>query len=160
MELDGLPDVRLEESGVTFKYLVLRFDSDGQGKVLVRGVNYRPYEPDAVQRIVNWTWDELEASGFREGQDDLTMVGGGTLSINPYYEKVTLFGELPGVGAEPDREATSQLVKAAFPDHSVEWFPAREEKPKKQVKKPPAKPVGEADDNEEAPEEDGAGPEA
>ncbi len=149
MGLDELPEVRLEEAGVMFKYLVLKLASNGGERVLVRGVNWKPYEPDAVQRIVNWTWDELEAEGFQEGRDELALEGGGTLSVNPYYEKITLFGEIPGVGSEGDRQATCRMVQAAFPDHTVQWFPAEEEKPKKAVKKPPAKAAKEGEEQEE-----------
>ncbi len=147
MDFERVPDVQFQDPGVIFRYLVLRFRSGDQEKTLVRGINYRPYEPETAQRIINWTWDELEAAGFREGRDELGLEGGGTLSVNPYYETATLFGAA-SVGPEADRAATASMLEKAFPGHKVEWFPPEEEKPKKPVKKPPPKAV-EADSGDD-----------
>lgn len=154
MDVSLIPTLQLQDDGVTFKYLVLKFTSDGEEKTLLRGINFRPYETDAVQQIVNWTWDELEALGFREGRDVLAMDGGGTLSLNPYYETATLFGELPGVGAESDRDNAAQMVQEAFPDHKVEWFPPEVEVKKPVKKRPPPRKAAAAGDDEEPPEDD------
>ncbi|MFQ5739676.1 MAG: hypothetical protein ACE5JX_11755 [Acidobacteriota bacterium] len=121
MRLAEIPDVCLEESGVTLKYLVLRVASNGEEKILVRGLNYRPYDPGLEKRIVERTFDELDEAGFDEENDILEVGGGGALSRNPYDQTISLFGADPVYQQEADREATAKLVERAFPDHEVSW---------------------------------------
>ncbi len=134
MELAQLPAFRTDEQGVTFRYLVFQLTSGGQERTLVRGLNYLPYDSQLTQRIVNWTLDELEKAGFDPATGELMVEGGGTLTLNPYYETATLFGENPEYGEESDRGAVEALVKKAYAELEVSSFKSGEELP------PPPKP--------------------
>ena len=89
--LSNITAIILEPGGVHFRYLVLQVQIEDQSKLLVRALNFRPYRDKLEQKIVNWTWKDLEECGFKESEIQLTVGGGGTLNINPYYESVTLF---------------------------------------------------------------------
>ncbi len=121
-DLSDIVAVDVEPAGVHFRYLVFQLQVDSQSKLLVRALNFRPYRDELEQQIINWTWQGLEASGFTESGVQLSVGGGGTLNINPYYETVTLFGESPEYGAEEERETVAGLMQEAFSDHEVSWF--------------------------------------
>ena len=121
-DLKRIPALDVESSGVHFRYLVFRVTVQDQDAVLVRAVNFRPYREELDQRIVNWAWESLEEAGLDESQARLEVGGGGSLSINPYYLTVTVFGASPRYGAEEDREAVAGLVQDAFPDYEVSWY--------------------------------------
>lgn len=112
----------VEPAGVHFRYLVFQLQVEDQSKLLVRALNFQPYRDELEQQIINWTWQGLEESGFNESGAELSVSGGGTLNINPYYETVTLFGESPEYGSEEERETVAGLVRQAFSDHEVSWF--------------------------------------
>ncbi len=137
MRLESVPACRMEESGVSFKYLVFRLKSGEAEKQVLRGVNFQPYEADANRRIERQLRAELERLGFDPRANGLSVLGGGTISVNPYYETVTVFGENPEHGAEPDRSATLALLSGAFAGYEVKSYEAGEEEaPPKPKKKP------------------------
>lgn len=139
MRLSDIPEVQFDHQGVTFHYLVFRLVSGGEERTLVRGENYRPYEPDATQQIINSTLDHLESAGFDEDKDRLEVDGGGTMSLNPYYETVVLFGEDSEYGEESDRAGVAEKVRSALPGLEISWFASGEE-PQPPSKKPPERP--------------------
>ena len=120
--LSNITAIILEPGGVHFRYLVLQVQIEDQSKLLVRALNFRPYRDKLEQKIVNWTWKDLEERGFKESETQLTVGGGGTLNINPYYETVTLFGESPQYGPEPERKTVAQLFQKVFSEHEISWF--------------------------------------
>lgn len=122
MDFDEIPAARFFDLGISFHYLVFRLKSGEKEQLLVRGMNFLPYEPNVKQRIINQTVSELEGAGFREGVDELATNGGGTATLNPYYETVTLFGADADQGSEENREEVGELFKNAFPEHKVEWY--------------------------------------
>ncbi len=122
MNLAEIPEVRLLDRGVSFKYLILNLKQAASEKTLVRAINYRPYSPDLDQQIINRTWDELAEHGGEEGKLEVSVIGGGTLSLNPYYETITLFGENGETGSEENRPETARLLEQAFPESEVSWF--------------------------------------
>ena len=135
MHLASIPNVAIEESGVHFRYLVLKLRASEEVKTLVRALNFRPYRDHLEQRIINWTWDGLEEAGLNEESASLSVAGGGSLSINPYYETVTVFGQNPAHGIEENREEIAQLLKEAFPSHELSWFaPGHYEEQQRQEK--------------------------
>lgn len=147
MGFDEIPPVRFFDLGVSFRYLVFRLKSGEEQRLLVRGMNFRPYEPDIDQRIINQTIAELKEAGFREGVDELDVGGGGTAATNPYYETLTLFGADAESGSEANRDQVFELVQAAFPQHKVEWYSeehAAEVERKEQEAKAKAKAAREA----------------
>jgi len=122
MQLASIPNVAVESSGVHFCYLVLKLTAGDQVKTLVRALNFRPYRDNLEQRIIKWTWGGLEEAGLDEGNAFLSVKGGGSLSINPYYGTVTVFGGRPDSGIEENREEVAQLLREAFPSHDLSWF--------------------------------------
>jgi len=122
MSLNDIPAVRLLDLGVSFRYLVFRLTSGEDATVLVRGLNFRPYETGIEQRIINQTIAELAEFGFQEGRDQLATNGGGTARLNPYCETITLFGTSLERDSEENRAEVHELFQQAFPEHSVDWF--------------------------------------
>ncbi len=119
MELSEICAVELKDKGVTFKYLILTLEMKGEKKGILRGLNYQPYDSRANERIIGWTKEELEESGFFENGGDFTVDGGGSLTRNPYQQTITLFGANKIYGPEPDRQTAAQMVQEAFPAHQV-----------------------------------------
>ena len=138
IDLSRIPPLEVENSGVHFRYLVFRLTVGDQEKVLVRGLNFRPYREELDQRIINWTWQSLEGTGLDESQATLHVGGGGSLAVNPYYATVTLFGASPEYGPEKDREIVARLFEDEFPDCEVSWYPLgyfeKQEKKAKEAK--------------------------
>jgi hypothetical protein len=122
MQLVSIPNVAVEDSGVHFCYLALKLTAGDQVKTLVRALNFRPYRDNLEQRIIEWTWGGLEEAGLDEDSAFLSVKGGGSLSINPYYGTVTVFGGSPDSGIEENREEVAQLLREAFPSHDLSWF--------------------------------------
>jgi len=121
-DLSNIPTVNVEPGGVHFRYLVFQLQCKDETRLLVRALNFRPYRDELEQQIINWTWQSLEESGFDESGAQLSVGGGGTLNINPYYRTVTLFGESPEYGPEKERETVARLVQERFSGHEVSWF--------------------------------------
>ena len=122
MELLESPEVRLQTEGVMFKYLYFEAQQSGQTKGFVRALNYAPYVSDLEEQIVLWLREELEATNFFIAEGVLKTLGGGTMTLNRYYETITLFGASESHGAEENREAVARSIEGAFPDHEVTWF--------------------------------------
>lgn len=127
MDLDTIPECRLEEHGVKFKYLVLRLTSGEHEKLVIRGVNFRPYEADASDRILQNLKSELEDLGYNSDQTQVEADGGGTAVVNPYSEIVTLFGENPKYGSETDRESAAGVLEDYFSGYKLHWYESGEE---------------------------------
>lgn len=139
MGLSEIPSVRLEDSGgVTFKYLVLVLQLDGQKISIVRGMNYQPYHPDFEEKIIGWTKQELDDVGFFDRGGDFVVKGGGSLTLNPYDETISIFGSNGPYGPEKNREAVAELVQSAFPTYKVFWFSPTQAPPPK-AKRPAEK---------------------
>ena len=138
-DLSNIPAVNVERGGVHFRYLVFQLqckfvaklwprfqylspEQSDETRLLVRALNFRPYRDELEQQIINWTWQGLEEFGFDESGAQLSVGGGGTLNINPYYGTVTLFGESPEYGPEEERETVARLVQERFSGHEISWF--------------------------------------
>ncbi len=135
MDLKTIPTFHFEEEGVSFKYLVFRLKTDDQEESVVRGVNFRPYEHRASERILQGLREELRSLGFGENTVQLDVDGGGSVSVNPYDETVVVFGEAPEHGAESDREWVAERLGQAFPHCQINTYqPGETEEPPK--KKP------------------------
>lgn len=126
MEILQIPELDLQGGGVMVKYL--RFSVQGaEGKrQIVRGVNYLPYQADIEKEIVEFTSRELQESSGDAG--DLTVEGGGSITINLYYETITLFGTSTHHGVEQERAETAAILERAYPDYKVSWYNPEEEK--------------------------------
>jgi hypothetical protein len=105
-----------------FKYLYFEAQQSGQTRGLVRALNYAPYVSDLEEQIVLWLREELEATNFFRAGGALKTLGGGTMTLNCYYETITLFGASGSHGVEENREAVARLLEGSFPDHEVAWF--------------------------------------
>ncbi len=134
MDLSELASVRLEEGGVMFKYLLIQLEREGQAKAIVRGVNYQAYREGLEEQIVLEAEQELRDSSFLDQGGGFEVTGGGSITLNPYYETITLFGASQGYGAEGNREAVAKLLEAAYPEYKVNWFSPDE--PKKEDRAP------------------------
>ena len=122
MELSEIPEVWLRTEGVMFKYLYFEAQQSGQIKGLVRALNYAPYVHDIEEQIVLWLREELVTTTFLTAGGILNILGGGTMTLNRYYETIALFGASESHGVEKDREAVARLIEGAFPDYEVTWF--------------------------------------
>lgn len=139
MELSNIQDVRLQEGGgVTFKYLALTLELQGEKKCILRALNYTPYREGMEEEIIAWTKEELDELGFFRAGGDFVVLGGGTLTVNPYDETICLYGSNKPYGPERDRQAVALTVQSAFPNHKVSWFSAASAAPKKAVKQAPS----------------------
>ena len=130
MELSEVASVRLEEGGVMFKYLLIQFEREGQARAIVRGLNYQAYREGLEAQIVQVAEQELRDRSFLGQGDGFEVAGGGSITLNPYCETITLFGASQKYGAEADREAVAKMVEAAYPEHKVSWFSPDEPKKK------------------------------
>jgi hypothetical protein len=119
-KLSEIPDVRLDTQGVMYKYLILKLESAGEAKEIVRGLTSTEDEA----RAVRWVEEELDEAGIGEDARRIEILGGGSLSLNPYSETVTVFGASPKYGEESDRAAVAHLVEKAFEEYTVSWYPA------------------------------------
>ena len=122
MELSEIASVRLEEGGVMFKYLLIQLEREGQTKTVVRGLNYQSYRGDLEEQIVQATEQELRDSSFLDQGGSFEVAGGGSITLNPYYETITLFGASSRYRAEGNREPVAKMLEAAYPEHEVSWF--------------------------------------
>lgn len=140
MDLSQIPGVRLQDGdSVTFQYLVINLELKGEKKSILRGQNWRPYQPDVDAEIIAWTKEELDGFDFFDQGGDFLVEGGGTLTLNPYDETVALYGANRPYGPEKDRAETAKVVQASYPDHKISWFPPTAPEPaKKPVKDKPA----------------------
>lgn len=129
MVITELPDALLEGEGVTFQYLLMSVECDGQSRQVVRGLCYTPYAEGAEDRILDRLRRELSESGGK-----YSVEGGGSLTLNPYNETIILYGKNPAHGAEPDREISVRALQQSFPDHKVSWFPPEVKAPEKAAK--------------------------
>ena len=128
MELSEIASVRLEEGGVMIKYLLFQLDREGQAKAIVRGVNYQSYREGLEEQIVQAAEQELRDSSFLDQGGGFEVAGGGSITLNPYYETITLFGASRSYGVEQDREAVAKMLEVAYPEHKVSWFSPDEPK--------------------------------
>ncbi len=122
MELSEIASVRLEEGGVMYKYLLIQLEQDGQTKAVVRGLNYQSYRKDLEEQIVRTAEQELRDSRFLDQGGSFEVTGGGSITLNPYCQTMTLFGASQIYGAEGNREPVAKMVEAAYPAHEVSWF--------------------------------------
>ena len=122
MELSEIAGVRLEEGGVMIKYLLFQLEQEGQSRAIVRGVNYQSYREGLEEQIVQAAEQELRDSSFLDQGGGFEVAGGGSITLNPYYETITLFGASQSYGVEGNREAVAQMLEAAYPEHKVSWF--------------------------------------
>ncbi len=127
MKLGEIPDVRLQTKGVMFQYLLFEIEQAGQSKTIVRGVNYQPYRDDADEQLVEWVREELQEGNSLDQDGGLKIEGGGTITLNPYYETLTLFGASQEYGEEKNRADVARMFEQAFPDHEVSWSTAEPE---------------------------------
>ena len=126
MKLEEIPDVRLQTKGVMFQYLLFKVIRAGKSKSIVRGVNYQLYQNNAAEQLIKWVREELEEESLLD-QGGLNIEGGGTLTLNPYYETLTLFGSSQMYGEEKNRADVAKMFEQSFPDHEVSWSPAEPE---------------------------------
>ena len=124
-----------------FKYLLIQLEREGQTKAIVRGLNYQSYRGDLEEQIVQTAEQDLRDSSFLDQGGAFEVDGGGSITRNPYYETITLFGSSQRYGAEGNREAVARILEAAYPEHKVSWFSP--DAPKSEDSKP----------EEESPEE-------
>ena len=128
MKLSEIASVRLEEGGVMFQYLLIQLEREGQAKAIVRGVNYQSYREGLEEQIVQAAQQELRDSSFLDQGVGFEVAGGGSITLNPYDETITLFGASQRYGVEGSREAVAKMLEAAFPEHKVSWFSPDEPK--------------------------------
>jgi hypothetical protein len=127
MKLEEIPDVRLQTKGVMFQYLIFKIVSAGKSKTIVRGVNYQLYYDNADEKLMKWVRKELEEDSLLDQGGGVKIEGGGTLTLNPYYETLTLFGSSQTYGEETNRADVAKMFEQSFPDHEVSWSPAEPE---------------------------------
>ena len=122
MELSEIASVRLEEGGVIFKYLLIDLERAGERKVILRGLNYQSYVENMEEEIVKSAEEELKQSSFFEHGGGFQVAGGGSITLNPYYETITLYGASQTYGVEKNREDVARMIEDAYPEHEVSWF--------------------------------------
>ena len=151
MKLEEIPDVRLQTKGVMFQYLLFKVIRAGKSKSIVRGVNYQLYQNNAAEQLIKWVREELEEESLLD-QGGLNIEGGGTLTLNPYYETLTLFGSSQMYGEEKNRADVAKMFEQSFPDHEVSWSPAEPE-PKPSTPKKSKKAAAKSKESSEKVEE-------
>ena len=151
MKLEEIPDVRLQTKGVMFQYLLFKVIRAGKSKSIVRGVNYQLYQNNAAEQLIKWVREELEEESLLD-QGGLNIEGGGTLTLNPYYETLTLFGSSQTYGEEKNRADVAKMFEQSFPDHEVSWSPAEPE-PKPSTPKKSKKAAAKSKESSEKVEE-------
>ena len=105
-----------------FKYLLIQLERQGQTKAVVRGLNYQSYRDGLEEQIVQTAKQELRDSSFLDQGGSFEVTGGGSITLNPYCQTLTLFGASERYGAEGNREPVAQMLEAAYPEHKVSWF--------------------------------------
>ena len=119
MSLTEIPDALLHGDGVTFRYLIFQLHRGEERKTVLRAVNYLPYHSHFDETIIRLTKEELEGQGFFDRNGDFSVEGGGTLSLNRYYDTITLYGADPAYGAEQDRSGAAEMLRQVFPDYEI-----------------------------------------
>ena len=119
MSLREIPDVSLQGNGVTFKYLIFQLHKGAESKTILRGLNYLPYRTQMDEAIIRHTNRELEKRGLFERGGEFSVEGGGTLTLNRYYDTVALYGANSVYGEEENRAASAEKIWQAFPGYEV-----------------------------------------
>lgn len=122
MQLLEIPEVELAGGGVMFQYLILELTNGEQTKTLLRGMNFQTYVDRIPERILESTREEIKGAGFEGSAENLTVDGGGTITLNPYTQEIVLFGASPEHGPEKNRSAAAAMLERAYPDHKINFF--------------------------------------
>jgi len=108
MDLKDIPEVGGITGDGDYAYFVLRTYGDGQ-RMIVRCWPHGSPEPDP--------YDE---PGIDPARVSFAILGGGVLSVSTDRTGIVVGGSSRTHGREPDREATANMLRRAFPDRIVE----------------------------------------